>query len=173
MNKADFLGKLSKVKGLLYQKLFNINDTEQKVALGFGIGVFTGILPGAGPLAALFLAVLFKVNRASALIGSILTNTWLSLVTFLLAIKIGSVIFRVSWQGLRSEWAFIAKNPAGKDLFTMPVLKVALPVITGYFVISLCLGGISYLIALIALKNRRAAWRTGITGSPYPWRKRI
>lgn len=43
----------------IYLKLFQINDTPQRIALGVGLGVFTGIIPGAGPIAALFLAMLF------------------------------------------------------------------------------------------------------------------
>lgn len=37
---------------LIYIKLFRINDTPQKIAQGFGLGVFLGILPGTGPIAA-------------------------------------------------------------------------------------------------------------------------
>jgi len=60
---------------LLYLKLIKINDTPQKIAFGFGLGVFSGIFPGTGPLAALFLALILRANRASALLGSLLTNT--------------------------------------------------------------------------------------------------
>ncbi|PIR13657.1 MAG: hypothetical protein COV50_05635, partial [Flavobacteriales bacterium CG11_big_fil_rev_8_21_14_0_20_35_7] len=63
-----------------------MNDTPQRIALGLGLGSALGMLPGTGPLAALFLAVVFKVNRASAFLGSLATNIWLSLVTFLLAL---------------------------------------------------------------------------------------
>ena len=154
MNRAGFFDKLIRIKELVYRKLFKINDTPQKVALGFGLGVFTGILPGTGPLAALFLALLFKVNRAGALIGSILTNTWLSLATFLLAIKIGSAIFGISWQGLKSEWALTINNFAWRDFFSGSILRIVLPVVCGYAIVSLCLGLISYFIALGILKRR-------------------
>lgn len=153
MNKANFFGKLPRVKDFFYQKLFKINDTPQKVALGFGLGVFAGILPGTGPLAALFLAFIFKANRASALIGSFLTNTWLSFVTFLLAIRIGSAIFRVSWQALKNEWVKTVTHLTWQGLFSASILKTILPVISGYFIISFCLGVISYLIALVILKS--------------------
>ena len=152
MNSAKPGNMIVKVKDFLYEKLFKINDTPQKVATGFGLGVFTGILPGTGPLAALFLAFIFKANRASALLGSLLTNTWLSFVTFLLAIKTGSAIFKVSWQGLKSDWAEASSHWHWQDLFNASILKIILPVLSGYLVVSLSLGLISYLTVLIILK---------------------
>ncbi len=155
MNKASIRGIILKIKDFLYQKLFIINDTPQKIAAGFGLGVFAGILPGTGPLAALFLAFVFRVNRASALAASILTNTWLSLVTFLLAIKTGSAIFKVSWQGLKNDWSLTLSHWHWRDLFSVPLLKILLPVICGYIIISLVLGLISYTAILLILKIRR------------------
>ena len=157
MNNERGKGIFLKIKTFLYEKLFKINDTPQRVAIGFGLGVFAGILPGTGPLAALFLAFVFRVNRASALIGSLLTNTWLSLVTFLLAIKTGSAIFRVSWQSLQKDWALAVSHWHWQDLFSLPLFKIILPVLTGYCIISLALGLISYMALLIILKQRLRA----------------
>ena len=127
------INRVSQFFKLLYIKLFKINDSPQRIALGFGLGVFLGIIPGTGPLAALFLALLFRVNRASALLGSLLTNTWLSIVTFLLAIKVGSAIMHLDWQVVRQGW-------------------MLLPVILGYFIVSFSLGILVYLVTLIILK---------------------
>ncbi|MDI6606430.1 MAG: DUF2062 domain-containing protein, partial [Candidatus Omnitrophota bacterium] len=74
---------------LFYLKVFRINDSPRKVALGMGLGVFSGILPGTGPIAAVCLAFIFRANRAAALLGSLITNTWLSFFIFLVAIKTG------------------------------------------------------------------------------------
>lgn len=130
----------------LYIKLFKINDSPQRVALGFGLGVFSGILPGAGPIASLFLALLFRANRASALIGSLLTNTWISILTFVLAAKAGSVIFGIKWQQLRKDWNLFLINFNWQALFKLSVLKVILPVMIGYLLIALCAGALVYMI---------------------------
>ena len=61
---------LNNIKNFLrfvYAKLFSINDTPNKISLGLGLGVFAGILPGTGPIAAVFLALVFRANRASGL----------------------------------------------------------------------------------------------------------
>lgn len=138
---------------LIYIKLFRINDTPQKIALGLGLGVFLGILPGTGPIAALFLAFVLRVNRASALLGSLLTNTWLSIVTFMLSIKLGSVIMKLNWQDVHQGWRLYLKNFHWLDLFNLSVLKIILPVIIGYFVVSFCIGFLVYLIAGIIISR--------------------
>ena len=74
---------LKKIPGFIFDKLFKINDSAEKIALGVGLEVFSGLMPGTGPTAALFLAFIFRANRAAALLGSMLTNTWLSVVTFI------------------------------------------------------------------------------------------
>ena len=137
----------------LYQKIVVINDTPQRIALGAGLGVFTGILPGTGPIAALFLAMLFRVNRAAALLGSLLTNTWLSLVTFFLSIKIGSAIFRTDWRDAYYNWVLFFKDFHWVRLFELSIFKIILPVMLGYFIVAFCLGLLVYLITLIALKK--------------------
>lgn len=142
---------------LIYRKLFRINDTPQKIALGFGVGVILGILPGMGPLAALFLAFVLRVNRAAALLGSLLTNTWLSIATFLLSIKVGSAIMKLDWQSVRNDWAALLKDFRWLNLFKLSILKIILPVILGYFIVAFCLGLLAYLITrLIFIQTQNA-----------------
>lgn len=142
MNKEKIHNKLAAFLNNLYQKLFKINDTPNKIALGLGLGVASGMFPGTGPLAALFLAVLFKVNRASALLGSLITNTWLSFVTFLLALRLGSAIFGVDWEAL--------KNQSKASFF-----NILMPLLVGYILIALLLGLFVYLVSLILIRKIR------------------
>lgn len=140
---------------LIYLKLFRIHDAPQKIALGFGLGVFLGILPGTGPIAALILAITFRLNRASSLLGSLITNTWISLTTFLFAIKIGSVIMGLNWQQVYNQSSIIFKNFHFKNLLSISFLKIILPILIGYFLIGICAGLIAYVIILIVLKRKR------------------
>lgn len=143
--------KIVKFFRLLFAKLFLINDTPQKIALGLGLGVFSGILPGSGPVAALFLAFIFRVNRAGALIGCLLTNTWLSFVTFFLAIKAGSAILGIHWQQVQQNWNYFLSKFGWSGVFKISALKIILPVIVGYFVVAFCLGVVTYLVTLVAI----------------------
>lgn len=150
MKKKNNIFRLLK---LLYLKLFRINDSPQKIALGLAVGVFLGILPGTGPIAALCAAFILRVNRASALIGSLLVNTWINILTFLLAIKIGSVIMKLDWQKVYTESISIFKNFRLVNLSKLPILKILYPALIGYLVISAIAALIAYLITLIILKR--------------------
>ncbi|MFA5275338.1 MAG: DUF2062 domain-containing protein [Candidatus Omnitrophota bacterium] len=127
----------------LYKKLFKIDDSPQKIALGFGLGVFLGIFPGTGPLAAIFLSLLLRVNRAAALIGSLLTNTWSSLIVLFLALQLGSLTLGIKWQDQPRDWG---------SLFKLSFLNVVLPIAIGYILVGLLFGFFTYLITLIIIK---------------------
>ena len=149
------IGKIKVFFKTLYIKLFKINDTPQKIALGLALGVFSGFTPGVGPLTALFLAFIFRANRASALLGTLITNTWTSFLTFILSIKIGSAIIGVSWKDVYQAWMLLIKDFHFYRLFNLSVLQIILPVGLGYLVISVLLGIATYLLTLLILAVRR------------------
>lgn len=153
MEKRKNSNRISGFFKLLYVKLCRINDSPQKIALGLGLGVFSGIFPGTGALAAIFLAFCFRANRASALLGSLVTNTWLSLITFILSIKAGSILLAVRWQQVQQDWNYFLKGFHWLDLFRLSILKLILPVILGYLVIAFLLGLLAYLVTLIIILN--------------------
>ena len=137
----------------IFAKLFIINDSAEKIALGVGLGVFSGLMPGTGPAAALFLAFIFQANRAAALLGSILTNTWLSIITFILAIKVGSIVLSRHWQEVYQKAHGLIRDFHWISFFKLSFLDVLLPVIIGYLIIGLFLGLISYLIVLLIIRK--------------------
>ena len=144
---------LRRIISFIFAKLFKINDSAQKIALGVGLGVFSGLMPGTGPAAASFLAFIFRANRAAALLGSILTNTWLSIITFILAIKVGSVVFNRHWQQVYQKAQGLIRDFHLVRFFKLSFLDVVLPVIVGYFIISLIAGLLSYLAVLLVIRK--------------------
>ncbi|MCX5669065.1 MAG: DUF2062 domain-containing protein [Candidatus Omnitrophica bacterium] len=149
-----------KIINFVFAKFFRINDSAQKIALGIGLGVFTGLIPGTGPAAALFLALIFRANRAAALLGSILTNTWLSLVTFILAIKLGSVILNLHWQAVCQKAQGLMQDFHWIKFFRLSFHEVLMPVITGYLIIGLFLGIISYFLTLLIIRRNTHGSKT-------------
>jgi len=159
--------KIVNILRILYLKLFRINDTPQRIALGFGVGVFLGLLPSTGPLAALFLASLLRINRAGALLGSLLTNTWLSIATFFLSIKIGSSIMKVDYRQVCREWNIYIATGKWIKLFKLSSIKLIFPVILGYLIVGLTLGFFAYILSLLAikiLKDEKNKTRTNLPG---------
>lgn len=139
----------------IYIRLFAIDDTPQKIAAGFGMGVFFGVMPAMGGLVAFFFAIIFKVNRASALLGGVLTNTWLSIPVFFLSARIGAAITGASYENIRAGWVGLLKNFKWAGLFKLSVFDIIAPVIIGYIAVSLIMGMLAYGAALIALKYGR------------------
>jgi uncharacterized protein (DUF2062 family) len=135
----------------IYTRLVAIHDTPQKIAQGFGLGVFLGIVPGVGPIASLVLATILKMNRAAALLGSLLTNTWLSVITFFMAVKVGSAAVGIDWKNACQSWSALDTNAGWLDLFKLSAIKIAAPVMLGYLIISLLAGLLAYLMALGAV----------------------
>jgi len=142
-----------KAINFIFAKLFKINDSAQKIALGVGLGVFSGFIPGTGPVAALFLAFVFRANRAAALLGGILTNTWLSIVTFALAVRVGSAALNRHWQEVYQKAQGLIHDFHWGNFLKFSFLDIILPVILGYLIIGLFLGLASYLTVLLITRK--------------------
>jgi len=151
--------KIARFFKALYLKLFRINDTPQRIAAGLALGVFCGVLPGTGPVAALALALLLRVNRASALLGSVLTNTWISIPVFLMSLKAGAGLTGVRYQDLQTSWELLIKDFHWAKIFDAGIYNILLPILLGYAVISLAIGIVTYGVAIIAvgyMKRKKA-----------------
>lgn len=142
------------IKGL-YTKLVAMDDSPHRIALGLGVGVWVGILPGTGPAVALGLAFLLPMNKAAALLGSILTNTWLTLVTFFLALKIGAALLGLSWADIESQAQSLIKNFSWQTFFDASLVNILKPLGLGYIVVGFICGLCAYILAFIVLKQRQ------------------
>lgn len=140
---------------IIYEKLLLINDSPQKVSLGLGLGVSLGIIPGTGPIAAVTLAVLFGLNRISALIGSLMVNTWLSVITLTFAVKLGARLFSLDWHKLYANWLAVFTQFQIKKLFSPCIYSLILPTFIGYVIISFVCGFLTYLICILILTRAR------------------
>lgn len=60
----------------LYYRLVRINDTPEKIAQGFALGVFIGVFPsfGIGLIAIIFLATIFKFNKIAGILGTLIAG---------------------------------------------------------------------------------------------------
>ena len=152
MRKHKTLDKAASFLKSIYIKLIKIDDTPHKIAVGFGLGVFAGVMPFAGPVAAIFLAVLFRVNRVSAFLGGLLTNTWITIIAFLLSVKIGSLIFGIDADIIRSRSTALLKDFHFANLFKLSALEIALPILAGYFVIAVISSAAVYIAVVIIMK---------------------
>lgn len=84
---------VKKIKKLIHS-LFALKDTPKKIALSFAIGVFISITPTFGfhTILALIIAFVFKLNKVSLLIGTLLNNPWTTVFVYAIAYKIGAIL---------------------------------------------------------------------------------
>ncbi len=140
----------------VYERLVKINDSPQKIALGFALGVFLGIFPGAGPMASVVLSSIFRINSIAALTGSLLTNTWISVVTFAFAVKAGAYVTGADWQKVFDECKVLIEQFTWKSFFDVSLLKIVCPLMIGYILVGLFLALLTYLLVLGIFKFRKA-----------------
>lgn len=162
MNKKNLLNKIGRFFKALYLKLFRIDDSPQKIAAGFGLGVFLGVMPAMGPMAALVLALLFKFNRVSAILGSVITNTWLSIPVFFAAIRTGSAVTGTSAGAVRSQWSDLVRDFSWERLIHVSFNELLIPVIVGYVIVAFFIGIIAYAAALLVSNFRKKGRNTFI-----------
>jgi uncharacterized protein (DUF2062 family) len=62
----------------LYVELTGQKEPVEHVAFSFAVGVFIGIMPFMGIVVAIAVAFWLKLNKAAVVLGSALTNSWVS-----------------------------------------------------------------------------------------------
>ena len=140
----------------VYNKLVRINDSPQRVALGFGVGVCIGNLPGVGPITALVVSALLRINKAAALAGALLFNTWFGIVTLVPSVQLGCLILGVEWHVMYAKFIALLKDFHFSLLLKESARAILLPFLLGQFIISLAIGIIAYAVVLIVICRIRA-----------------
>lgn len=148
------MDKIKKFFQGIYNQIVTMHDSPHHVALGFGMGVFLGILPFTGTLAAITMAVIFKFNKASALLGSVVTNTWLSVVTFAIAGKIGCALLGYDWKIIYDQAHDVVFHFTWASLWKTASIKIILPLFLGYLIVGALSGLFSYWVIRIVLRRR-------------------
>lgn len=145
---------MDKLKHFL-QKFLLIDDTPHKIAGGAALGVFFGIMPGEGVATTLVIATIFGLNKISATAGVLATNMWTTLFILPLAATVGGFLFHISPQELSRE--FHQSIELGWRYFfgAAAFLQVALPLLTGFVVVSLAIALLFYLAIYFLLKFKK------------------
>ncbi len=142
--------------------LLGVDDTDQRTALAFALGVFVGFSPllGLHTILGVALAFLFRLNRLAVLIGVFTNTPWFLVPYYGFAIWVGYVllgspdtislpVIRLSnliepqfWSDIIAQW------------------KLLMPAIVGSTVLSVILSLISYPFALFVIRKFRTRRNT-------------
>jgi len=125
---------------LILKRAFLTNDSPEKLARGFAIGVFWGVLPtfGFAILFSLPTSILFKANRLTAILGTFVSNPFTVPFYLLWATEIGSFILRAG--KLTFSWDILNLNKLlnlSKSLLVGSVVLAAGMAIASYGILLL------------------------------------
>lgn len=137
------------------KRFFLIDDTPHKIAAGAALGIFLGIAPGVGVTATIVLSSIFGFNRLAAITTVLATNTWTLIVALPFAATAGGYLFGGSKVFLIEQ--FNRYSPLGFKAFLSKdiVFDIALPLATGFVVVSGTLSVFCYLLIFSLIKMQK------------------
>ncbi len=95
---------MRRIKDLI-KKLLHIEDTPERTALAYSVGIFLGFSPFLGfhTLLGIAIAFLFKLNRVAVLLGAWSNIPWWLIPYYMVATWVGMwmIGFRMEWGILR------------------------------------------------------------------------
>ncbi len=139
----------------LIKKLLHIEDTPERTALAYAIGIFLGFSPFLGfhTLGGLAIAFLFGLNRVAVLLG-VWTNTpWWMVPFYMAATWVGMRVtgFRIGWTTVREIFHLgLDRGFMGTDFWNRISSQqgLFLSFNVGSLILCTLLGFTAYLIAL-------------------------
>jgi uncharacterized protein (DUF2062 family) len=135
----------------LIRELLTVKEPPHEVALSFAMGVFLGILPFTGVVAAITLAWAFKLNKAAAVLGSAITNTWVGLIALGLAIKAAVGFLGIDADAVHQEIHHIIHHFHWHNIFQSSFVCLLGPVAIAFFIISFLFAFLAYVAAYVLI----------------------
>ncbi|MBI3615342.1 MAG: DUF2062 domain-containing protein [Candidatus Omnitrophica bacterium] len=123
--------------------LIHFKETPHRLALAFGLGVFLGIIPGTGAIAAAVTAALFQLNLPVMVAGALLTNPVTTPFVY-----IGSYFL--------GHWLLGDLFPAGK------IARILLDTLIGNLILAVALALIGYFLVLGTILFIRSRRKSGV-----------
>ena len=136
----------------LFKKLLHVEDTPERTALAYSIGIFLGFSPflGLHTLIALAIAFLFKLNRVAILLGAWSNTPWWIVPYYTIATWVGMLMmgFQIDqttikgilqsginqgffasdfWFRLTSQWGLLLSFMIGSLVFSLSLSLIAYP----------------------------------------------
>jgi uncharacterized protein len=142
----------------LFKRLLELDDTPERIAQAFALGVFLAFSPlvGLGTFLGFIIALFFSVNRVALLLGVFISNPCTLIPISAAGTYLGGLLVgfpsrpplpSLEWQALWHSGFWL--QLAGQ----WHILK---PMVVGSFVLSVVLSVLSYTMALHLIRQRRA-----------------
>jgi len=155
----------------LLKRLLQIEDTPERTALAFSIGIFLGFSPflGLHTLTGLAIAFLFKLNRVALLLGVWSNTPWWLVPYYTVATWLGMwvVRFQIDWATLEGIFQLGKEKGFLSSEFWMPITSqwgLLGSFLTGSLILALILSLIAYPVSLKWMKFYRSHKNAGGRG---------
>src|SRR5512139_975349 len=141
----------------IYLRLVRVGGDPVHIGLGFAVGVFLGIFPtfGIGTPLALLIASLFRWNRISAVLGTLVMNPFTTPLFWTLSGSLGAAIFRADAKKV------LQSAVDGERVKSLS--EAALIYLTGNTLIALAVAVVSYFVSrklvTVYREKRQELWK--------------
>jgi len=134
-----------------YQELVLLNDTPERIAGGFAIGVFIGVAPtfGLGLILSAGLARLFSCNMAAGVVGSMAGAPPVIPLIWLASAWTGAKVLGLNWHVLYSHIQGKNLLVAGREIFVAYLV--------GNIFVTAVMTAAAYFIILAIMRSRAAS----------------
>jgi len=147
----------------LLKRLLKIEDTPERTALAFSIGVFLGFSPflGLHTLTGLAVAFLFRLNRVAVLLGVWSNTPWWLVPYYTLATWLGMwvVQFQMDWTSLEGMFQLVKEKGFLTSEFWMQIASqwgLLASFLAGSLILALLLSLIAYPFSLRGIRFYRS-----------------
>jgi len=138
--------------------LLTLDDTPERIAKAFALGVFLAFSPliGLHVFLGLILPFFFDLNRFAFLLGVFINNPWTLIPIYVAGTYLGGLLigFPTAPPLPGFEWDALWSGHFWRQLVGhWHILK---PMLVGSFILSIFLSAFSYISALYLIRQRRA-----------------
>ena len=139
-------------------RLLNLNDTPERIAFAFAIGVFLAFSPllGLHTFLGLTLAFLFGLNRVAVLVGLFVNNPWTLVPIYGAAAYVGGLLVGFPAGSNTPGFGWHEMLHSSFWLRVIGDWEVIKPIVLGSFILSLVASSLSYPVALFLVQKSKA-----------------
>jgi len=150
----------------LVKRLLHIEDTPERTALAYAIGIFLGFSPFLGfhTLTGLAVAFLFRLNRVAILLGVWSNTPWWIVPYYMAATWVGMWVtgFWIDWAGLKEIFQLGVDRGFMRSDFWSPMASqwgLLLSFVVGSLILCTLLSLVAYPLSLRGIRFYRSRKR--------------
>ncbi len=140
------------------RRLLALDDTPERIALAFALGVFLAFSPllGLHTILGLTVAFLLGLNRVAVLLGVWVNNPYTLVPIYAAAAYVGGLLAGPSPDHLRPELGWDSLLHAGSLIQVIRLRHLWRPVLLGSTILSFVAAFLSYPVALFIVRRGKA-----------------